>query len=807
MEKYICLHGHFYQPPRENAWLEEVELQDSAHPYHDWNERIKAECYAPNTASRILDTDGRITDIVNNYSKISFDYGPTLLSWMERHSPETYQAIIEADRQSMENFSGHGSAMAQAYSHMIMPLANRRDKYTQVLWGIRDFEYRFKRFPEGMWLPETAVDVETLDILAELGISFTVLAPRQARRARKSGRGSRWQNVSEGKIDPTTAYLCRLPSGRNINLFFYDGPISQDVAFSGLLGNGEEFARRLTGAFFDKRSWPQIVHIATDGETYGHHHRGGDMALAYCLHYIESKKLAKLTNYGEYLEKHPPAYEVEIFENSSWSCIHGIERWRDNCGCHTGTREGWTQEWRKPLREALDELRYAAIPMFEEGLRDLLKNPWQARDDYISVILDRDEENVKRFFLRNAAKKLTREEKTRALKYLEMQRHAMLMYTSCGWFFDEVSGIETVQIMQYAAKVIQFALELKGASLEADFVDALANAPSNVYGNAAKPYEMFVKPSSVDLLRVGAHYVISSVFHEYPQTAAIFCYSVKTEEYNVWKKEKQKLAAGKLRIISNITLEEKSLIFAVLHLGYQNIFAGVKEFDGDKPYIAMQQDLQKTFEGGDFSSVETLIYKHFGERIFSLSHLFRDEQRKIMQQILDLAYEGIDASCRQIYENYYAIMDLFPSLNMKVPAAFSAAAGHIINRDLKKIFEEGDIKIEKLEKLIPEIKKWSVELDAATVGYVAGSRINSLMEELAQRPEDAVLIDRTENILKLTRMLPVELDLWKAQNIYFSINKKLYKAMKDEASKGENASQKWVHSFRKLGHHLHVKVS
>jgi len=331
MDLFICIHGHFYQPPRENPWLEEVEQQDSAYPYHDWNERITAECYAPNIASRILDNEERIIDIVNNYSNISFNFGPTLLSWLERHKSEVYQSIIKADKESQKKFSGHGSALAQVYNHMIMPLANTTDKRTQIIWGIKDFKYRFGRKPEGMWLAETAVDLETLDIMAELGIKFTILAPHQAHRIRKIGSND-WQDVSNQKIDTKQPYLCQLLSGRSIALFFYDGPISHDVSFVNLLDNGEDFANRLLSTFSENQ-YPQIVNIATDGETYGHHHKYGEMALTYCLHYIESNNLARITIYGEYLDKFPPLYEVELYENSSWSCSHGVERWKGNCGC------------------------------------------------------------------------------------------------------------------------------------------------------------------------------------------------------------------------------------------------------------------------------------------------------------------------------------------------------------------------------------------------------------------------------------------------------------------------------------------
>ena len=423
-DRCICIHGHFYQPPRENPWLETVERQDSAYPYHDWNERVTAECYAPNAASRILDERGRILRITNNYSRISFNYGPTLLSWLERHDPETYRLILAADSESRDAFGGHGSAMAQAYNHLIMPLANERDKQTQVAWGVADFRHRFGREPEGMWLPETAVDTDSLEALAAHGIKFTVLAPHQASRVRAmAGKDATqaWRDVRGGRIDPTMPYLCRLPSGRSIVLFFYDGPVSRAVAFEGLLSNGIGFAERLAGLFFDGRKRAQLVHIATDGESYGHHHRFGEMALSYALHHIEAKGLARLTNYGFYLEQHPPTHEVEILENTSWSCAHGVERWQSDCGCHSGRGGGWNQQWRRPLRVALDWLRDTVAPLFEYRGREILRDPWAARDAYIGVVLDRSPESVERFLAAHAARPLTEADKVTALRLLELQ--------------------------------------------------------------------------------------------------------------------------------------------------------------------------------------------------------------------------------------------------------------------------------------------------------------------------------------------------------------------------------------------------
>ncbi|MGZ7066641.1 MAG: DUF3536 domain-containing protein, partial [Candidatus Aminicenantales bacterium] len=499
MNRLICIHGHFYQPPRENAWLEEVEVQDSAHPYHDWNERVTAECYEPNSASRILDARDQIIDIVNNYASISFDAGPTLLAWMEDSSPTVYRAILEGDRQSRARFHGHGSAMAQAFNHLIMPLAGSRDKRTQVIWGIRDFEYRFGRKPEGMWPPETAIDLETLDIMAEHGILFTVLSPCQAGQVRDL-KGGGWTDVSGALVDPRTPYLCQLPSGRHIALFFYDGAISHDVAFGDLLRNGERFAKRLGAAFSGDPTGPELVHIATDGETYGHHHRFGDMALAYCLNYLQTNKLAELTVYGDYLERFPPTREAHIIEGTAWSCAHGVERWRSDCGDSTGANPGWNQKWRGPLREVMDWLGDKAAAVYEEEMAPFSQDPWAVRDEYIQVILDRSPEAVESFIAGHVRRPLASPEKTRFLKLLELERHAMLIFTSDGWFFDDISNIETVQVIQYASRAMQLIRDVTGTDLEPEYVRKLGKAVSNVpeYRNGARIYDLFVRPAFVD---------------------------------------------------------------------------------------------------------------------------------------------------------------------------------------------------------------------------------------------------------------------------------------------------------------------
>ncbi len=806
MKQHICIHGHFYQPPRENSWLERVEVQESAYPYHDWNERINAECYEPNTVTRILDGSGRIIRIVNNYEKLSFNFGPTLLNWIQVYAPNVYDAIIEADRVSAERCSGHGNAIAQVYNHMIMPLANREDKITQVVWGIADFRKRFSRFPEGMWLPETAVDLESLDILSEQGIKFTILSPHQARKVSPLGR-NKWREVSNGSVDTTKPYSLRLPSGREMAIFFYNGGISHNIAFGDLLNSGENLANALLEATDAGRDFPHIVNIATDGETYGHHHKFAEMALAYCLHHIESNNLARITNYGEYLEKYPPADEVEIIENSSWSCVHGVERWRDNCGCNSGAHPGWTQAWRKPLRDSMDWLRDTLVPVFENRASEYLTNPRDARNAYIDVILDRSNENVEDFLEKHTLRELSREEKVEVLKLLEMQRNTMLMYTSCGWFFDDISGVESIQIMQYASRAIKYAEELQGLSLEAEYQKHLEKAPGNKSGNGSDLYEKYVKPSECDLMRVGSHYCISSVFEEYPENIDIGCYSAKSEIYEKTEAGKLKLVIGKAHITSNITWDTKLISFTVLHFGDQNINAGVRDFTGDEAFSVMHDEIREAFDSGDIPEVVRLMDKHFESNIYSLWHLFKDEQKDVLDQILQLTYEGVEAAYRQIYENNFTIMNFYYSLQHRLPRPFLAAAEYIINYDLKRIFEEQEgIDAVKLKRLIDETERWSVNIDTTTIGFKAASWVNAHMEKLRDQPEDISIIERIIDTLETITPLSLSLKLWKAQNTYFLVWKDFYGAMKEKADAGDEFSGQWIEGFMKLGDYLRVKI-
>jgi alpha-amylase/alpha-mannosidase (GH57 family) len=803
MEHYLCIHGHFYQPPRENPWLEAIELQDSAYPYHDWNERVTAECYAPNATARRLDGEGRIVDIVNNFARISFDFGPTLLASIQEKTPELLAAILEADRQSRERFSGHGSALAQVYNHVILPLANQRDKRTEVLWGIRDFEHRFGRAPEGMWLSETAADTPTLDELARQGVRFTLLSPFQASRVR-SLRGGPWVDVNGGRVDPSRSYLIRLPSKRRLTVFFYDAPVSKAVAFERLLGSGDEFAARLTQGFDEARPWDQLMHIATDGESYGHHHRYGEMALAHALHHLESKQLARLTNYGEFLARHPPALEAQIHERSSWSCPHGVGRWFSDCGCNSGGRPGWNQRWRQPLRAALDWLRDELAPRFQARAAEWLKDPWAARDDYIAVILDRSDESLARFFQQHARRELTDEERVTCLRLLEMQRHTLLMYTSCGWFFDELSGLETVQIIQYAGRALQLAQTVLGLDLAPAFLDLLAKAPSNLpeHRDGRTVFEKFVKPAIIDREKLGAHFAVSSLFEEHPAKGRIYACQFEQQHRQALTAGKAKLIVGCSRLTFEITRATDVLTYAALHLGDHNVNAGVRSFRSSEEFQVMISEFSEAFNRADFPQVIRLMDRHFGDSNFSLKNLFRDEQRRILQQILAATGKDLESHYRQITDQHTPLMRFLKDIGAPLPGALRTAADYILNCDLQRQFESAEPDPARVRALAEQAQAGNVELQRDALDYAIKGSLDQRMEHLAKTPDDLAWLARTADLAEVVRAMGLEVNLWKTQNLCFQMLKQVYPRVRARAAQGEAPAQEWAQHFQKLSQQL-----
>jgi len=845
-QRYLCVHGHFYQPPRENPWLETVELQDSAAPYHDWNERITSECYAPNGASRIVNQQHQIIRIVNNYARMSFNFGPTLLSWLEDFAPRTYRMIQDADRVSAERYSNHGSALAQVYNHIIMPLASERDARTQIRWGIADFAHRFGRQPEGMWLAETAVSRSVLDLLAQERIKFTILAPHQCLRVRKLSTNnqqpttdsqSAWSDTPDATVDPSQPYLVKLNDGRSIAVFFYDGPASRAIAFEGLLNDGETFGRRLVSGFqADKpASEPQLIHVATDGESYGHHHKRGEMALSYALHWIEENNLAQLTNYGEFLEKFPPQWEAEVVDESSWSCSHGVERWRSDCGCNGG-KAGWNQRWRTPLREALDLLRDRTAPLAEAVAAPLLKDLWAARNAYIHVILDRSADNLDRFFAAHATHTLTPQERTTVFELLELQRHAQLMYTSCGWFFDDISGIETIQIIAYAGRVLQLARKLfsdpvlfgnAASDLEAEFLAILALAKSNNpdIADGAEVYRRFVTAGRLDLESVGAHYAISSMFRSYPDSGQIFCFDVHRRSYDVMTSGRGRFSVGRATLCSRITEECEDICFAVLHLGDQNLSAAVKRFAPDNPgaphldsemwdqfVTNARGSIRRAnlpelirFVDGYFGGAPDGRYLPVGEHdstLYSLTSLFADEQHRILQSILNQTLSEVENSLMRIYEEHATLLDFLGEAHVPAPPALAVTAGFAINASLRRALEAETFDSAEIARLLRRADIDHVTLDTDLLSYTADRRMKRAMVRLEaaaelQAPQNIIVLNETLAIAEALRTLPMEVNLWQAQNIWNDLLRR---------SDATYWSREWREGFRKVGLALNISV-
>ncbi len=769
---FLTIHGHFYQPPRENPWLEAIEQQDSALPFHDWNERINNECYNPNSVSKIVDSENHILDVVNNYEYISFNFGPTLLSWMEDNAPIAYERIIKADINSRKLHSGHGNAIAQVYNHMIMPLANERDKQTQVKWGKKDFEYRFGREPEGMWLAETAVDDDTLRVLVENGIKFTILSPYQAQKIRKCGEEN-WQDVSWGNIDPARSYRYYIKSapGKYIDLFFYDGAISKSVAFDELLRDGDKFKSRLEDGISTARNYPQLINIATDGESYGHHTKFGDMALSYAMKLKVKDAGFVVTNYAEYLEKYASDWEVELKPVSSWSCFHGVGRWCEDCGCSTGGHPGWSQKWRRPLRDALDYLRDETVALFNKNGKKYFLNPELARNNYINVILDRSESCVKNFQEEFFMPDLTDDEKVRGMELLEIQRHAMLMYTSCGWFFSEISGIETVQIMKYAARVMQLAKSFK-KDLETKFLEILDEAQSNLpeYGSGKDVYERFVKPSIVTPKQIVSLWAISSLYTDIDEEEDVYCYSIKKLSYKKVVKGNSQLVIGNIEVRSKVTLEKSNLVFALLQFSGGDFHCAIKEhYDG---FLETRKELIRTYLVSPLTEIIRTIDDNFGKEYFTLKDIFIEERRKILQTMLRGKLQNFANTYETMYNEGKGSIYQMQSLGLDIPKEFKISAQYVLTKQFNELFTESrgfidnDI-IQQASDINFEAKRIGIEIDKTPTAKIFSKKIAQNVGRLAYAL-DIQQIDATLELLDCIDKLEIKVDIAEAQNDFFA---------------------------------------
>ena len=810
-EKWVTVHGHFYQPPRENPWLDAIDPQPSAHPYPDWNARITAECYRPNAAARIVDGEGRIRQIIDNYERMSLDVGPTLMSWFEREAPDVHRTLVDADQRSRARFSGHGSAMAQAYNHLIMPLASPRDQRTQVRWGVRDFEHRYGRKPASMWLPECAVDTASLEALAAEGIEFTVLAPHQAKRTRPIG--GEWPEDG-GPVDTGRVYVCRLPSGRSIDLFFYDGFVSQAVAFERLLADGNKLVERLIARAPAADGTPVLCHIATDGETYGHHHRYGDMALAWALSTIEKGELpgVRLTNYGEFRDRFPATWEVEIVEDSSWSCAHGVERWRNDCGCASGGHPGWRQTWRRPLRDALDWLRDRAADVFERAAAPLLADPWAARDGYIDVVLDRSPDRLRAFLVTHARGTVDQGDVVRVLELMELGRQAMLMYTSCGWFFDELSGIETVQVLAYAARVCELAERIGGERIEPELVDRLAVARSNLerYSDGRGVWQQLVLPSRVDLAKVVAHHAVLAAIAPEPDVAMgpqrVYVYDVVPEGPQLAERAgKARLVAGTVRATSRITHETGDFGFAALHLGEHNVVGGVRPWPGIDAWRAITAELADGFGSADLLATQRAIDRDVGGNLVTLGSLFGRERDRALSRILEASLGDAESAFRTIYDDHAPLMRYLTRAGVTVPETFRDAASLVLRHRILAALRKDAPTFEEVKSCIVEAEQVHVDLDTPEVGYAAGQALHRMIDVFTGS-DDAGLLEQLAKMAEVAARMESPVDLWHAQNTCVALRERRLPEWRRRAATGDETARRLTTAFARLCAAIHVYV-
>ncbi|MBI5622981.1 MAG: DUF3536 domain-containing protein [Elusimicrobia bacterium] len=682
MERYICLHGHFYQPPRENPWLNVVEREPSAQPDHDWNSRIARECYIPNSGARIVNDRGGILDIVNNYSYLSFDFGPTLLTWFEAAHPAEYRRILEADRESCKRLDGHGNAVAHAYSHMILPLANERDLHTQIRWGLADFKQRFGRDSEALWLPETAANETVLRSLIDHGMRFVILSPHQAQRVRPIGK-KEWTGVETGSVDPRVPYRWydRAEPGRGhgsryIDVFFYDGGLAHALSFERLLTHSAAAADRLAAAFGEAEG-PSLAHAATDGETFGHHHHLAELGLAHLFTHELSARGLSPVSYGWFLSRHQPTWEVELKAGdqelgTSWSCCHGLGRWTEDCGCGAAKGHG---RWRKPMRDALDFLRDALTALFEEHGGKVLKDVWAARDDYVSVLLDRSPENVARFLGRHLRVPATPEAQDTVLRLMEMQKDCLFMYTSCGWFFNDISGIEAVQNLRYAARALELAGRVTGADLEEDFLQRLRLAPANSRENGpdgAAVYRKVVKTSVVTHEHLAARYALSRLFDDAPQRRN-YHYTVREGGFVRHETAGMRFMAGKVAFESGITHKAWERAFLAVALPDQTVRAYVsRDRFADADYRAVLAKLPAVSGTEILEGLASLRAPLFLDKPFGLEDLLPDERAEVLSLILEHKLSELREKHEAVIFEYLPLAERFVGLGLPVPHVIKA---------------------------------------------------------------------------------------------------------------------------------------
>lgn len=786
---FFVIHGHFYQPPREEPWLEEILTQPGAAPYHDWNERIDDQCYAPNGNSRVLDGRGRVLDLVNNYTYLSFDFGPTLLSWLRRKSLASYEQVIRADYESAKLF-GHGSALACAYNHMILPLANKRDRETQVSWGIKDFVFHFGRDPEGLWLPEAAVNYPTLEVLADHKIKFTVLSPYSARAVRPIG-SKKWQEVKDGRLDITQPYRCHLPGqGKYVDIFFYDGPISSDLSFTNLMNDAGDLADRFKFSFPPVKGRDRVASIATDGETFGHHHPFADMCLAFLFAREGPKKNLHFVNFAQYLAEHEPTWEVQLAEaaeGTSWSCAHGVERWRADCGCSTYSQPGWDQKWRGPLRQALDWLRDELALIFGLEAVKYLHNPWLARNDYVEVINQRKPAVQEKFLQKHARRLLNVQEKVNVWKLLESERYAQLMYTSCGWFFAELSGIETVQDLKYAARALELAQEFTTKDLKKTFLTKLALAKSNLpqYGDGRGVWQKLVEPSQTGWANVACHGAILTLLEDF-SAKQVYQFAITKNQETRQTKGANLLLAGQLSLQSLTTMEATQWVYLLLVPRNGQARCYLRQTADDKYFNKVESHLTALPD----SSLKVLIgqiEKLLGTKYLTLADTFFEQYTGVVHALLKNRLGRLRQKIAQIYQVDKEILDYFIKIGWPLPEEMRTITQYVLNWRLDELLEGLGQAFEvenycEVRQIVETARRLGVALELAKLARDFNRMILAQMDGFRKNPQhkDGV---RLKLFIELGREMKLDLALTRIQNAFWKILRETYPAQFEQWTK------------------------
>ena len=792
MTTALVIHGHFYQPPRENPWTELVEREPGASPFHDWNERIHAECYRPNAYARISDVHGRVERVVNNYAHLSFNFGPTLLNWLERFRPETYVRVLEADRESSRRHRGHGNAIAQGYHHAILPLCNGRDRRTQLRWGLADFRLRFGREAESLWLPETACDDATLESLIEEGLRYVILSPFQAEAVRPAG-SAEWRKVADGGVDTTVpySYAHRDGSGRSIAVFFYDGRIARGIAFEGLLASSQGLLAACARA---ARGGAQIVNVATDGESYGHHFRWGDRSIAYALEVEAARQGLRVTNYGEFLDEHTPAHEIRLQagpggEGTAWSCAHGLGRWTRDCGCNASAPGGWNQRWRAPLRAAFDLLRDDLAPKFEEDCGPLLGDPWAARDEYVELLGPGGAGRREAFLRRHAARPLSDVERVRALTLLEAQRAALTMYTSCGWFFNDVSGIETAQTLRYAGRVLETMETLGLAPPTERFLETLAEARSNLpeRPSGADVFLRTVGPSRVTPRRVAAHLAISNLI-EHGEGAAE---EQQTAGYASRKLDLRKQRHGRVTLETvRLALEEEAtgrtheFALAAMHFGEVDYYCALRPFEGEAEFEAAASKLWSHVRAASLPVLLRVAQAEFGPDEFGLEALLPQGRGHLSQSVFGRLVARFMEGYEQLYEENRRVVERLQEIGFHPPRELRLAAeltvGLRLERELRgQRSGAGDYRA--AAEIARDAARFGYRIDRTSVTRVFEETVTEAARLVVVRPEPEN-IRSARALIDLGRELGLEANLERGQEI-------LYEAARAGAPLSEEARE------------------